>query len=436
MTAMKQSAQPAFFIHRPPIGEKTFDHFRLGAQAPVIEALIGYPSWSPAKLGKPFPAPIDQIFHKSFFFGLEKRELSKTTVRLFNDKIERLHRRGLAPEWLPQPRFETVDFPHLVVLALAKGAAATIDLADIAEEIPKFFRWIEDAVEVAVQTIQEDHGVDVPEKTSSLLIAAMTITGLIRHRESAFFQIIQKEEVNSDPAVQFLFDWTVDGIGEQNLKRAAERALNRYGLLDEEGFHAAGFLHPALLKEAMEAWDEIVKLAFGNKESKEPEPTLTPAQVEERAPARHPIILPEAVGAPSRSAPPATPEGVVLASRAVKEVRRERRIAEDRLADGLALLGEYRRMRLGEISLEEYFEAVRSRHFDDSPCFANGGSLKAFADDYSVMVGGVRHILDRHLKWGKGNNAYSAIRIYYAWDAANGRVIVGSAPRHLPISSY
>lgn len=90
-------------------------------------------------------------------------------------------------------------------------------------------------------------------------------------------------------------------------------------------------------------------------------------------------------------------------------------------------------MRLGEIGQEKYFEAVRSKHFNDSSCFAEASSLRAFIDDYSVTEGGVRYTLDRHLIWGKGNNVYSAMRIYYAWDADNARVVVGSAPRHLPI---
>ena len=65
-----------------------------------------------------------------------------------------------------------------------------------------------------------------------------------------------------------------------------------------------------------------------------------------------------------------------------------------------------------------------------------GQPLRAFADYYTVAEDGVRYALERHLKWGKGNNAYTAIRIYYAWDAVNERVIVGSAPRHLPIWSH
>ncbi len=73
-----------------------------------------------------------------------------------------------------------------------------------------------------------------------------------------------------------------------------------------------------------------------------------------------------------------TPEGVVLTGRAIREIRRERRYAEDRLADALKVLGLYRSMRTGDISFEAYRDAVRQEHFEDAPCFADSGSLKSF----------------------------------------------------------
>jgi hypothetical protein len=53
-----------------------------------------------------------------------------------------------------------------------------------------------------------------------------------------------------------------------------------------------------------------------------------------------------------------------------------------------------------------------------------------------VTAGRKTFILDRHLKWGRGNNAISAIRIYFTWDAENQNVLVGSASRHLPIAGW
>ena len=90
-------------------------------------------------------------------------------------------------------------------------------------------------------------------------------------------------------------------------------------------------------------------------------------------------------------------------------------------------------MRIGDISMEAYRDAVRQVYFADGLCFADQGSLKAFGQDYYAVAAGRKYVLDRHLEWGRGNNVISAIRVYYAWDSENPRIIARSAPRHLPI---
>jgi len=438
---MNPLLRPDFTLSRMRAEDAISDLHRL-ASRDAPDAVFGYyPPWSPAKLGQPFPKPIDQIFHKNLFYGLQQSDPSKTTVRLLNEKITRLRQRGIAPEWLPPARFEPSDLAHLLVLALANGAAAALDLADIAEGIPKFFRWIDDAINVAIEITDSDDSVEFKPKSIALFVAAAKLVGLLPNRRGMFFSMIENPELNDEPEVQFLFEWVIDGIGEQNLCRAAERCWKKYGTNYEEGIYALHFLDPRIFREAEERFDEIWKEVEAKIEAERANGIQLADHLESSSaarpylPAKEISLRKEPTALPSRRGSEAFP-GVVLTARALKEINRERWIAEDRLADGLALLGQYRRMRLGEISHEAYHHAVRSERFIDAPCFADPGSLRAFADYYTVAEDGVRYALERHLKWGKGNNAYTAIRIYYAWDAVNERVIVGSAPRHLPIWSH
>jgi hypothetical protein len=194
------------------------------------------------------------------------------------------------------------------------------------------------------------------------------------------------------------------------------------------------FLHPELkrvIDEAKAAQNATVKKTsavetFNKAEASVPKSTL----IEDRS---SPPRVEAATVASTMWVPPEAPYGVVLTRRVTREIRRERRYAEDRLTDGLKVLGLYRSMRLGRISYQDYLDAASQEHFEDALCFADSGSLKAFEDDYSVVEDSRKYVLDRHLKWGKGNDAISAIRIYYAWDQHTKQVIVGSAPRHLPI---
>ena len=404
-----------------------------------------YPPWSPAKLGQPFPAPVNQICHKSLFYGLQQRDPSKTTVRQLNEKIGRLRQRGVAPEWLPAGNFEPRDIAHLVVLAFANGAAAALDLADMAGGIPKFFRWVDDAVDFACDFTDNDDIIEVKFKPVALFIAAANLVGLLPNRRGCFFYLIESPSLNDEPDVKFLFEWIIDGIGEQNLCRAAERCWEKCGTKHDEGIHAFRFLNPRIykiLREAEEEFDEIWKEVVAEIEAERAvkgnelaDHVAKALAAQPYSPAKESLLPKRPPPLPSWLAAEAFP-GVVISSRAAREIKRERWLAEDRLVDGLKLLSQYRRMRLGEISHGAYHDALKSQHFIDAPCFADPSSLKAFADDYTVTEGDVRYSLDRHLKWGKGNNAYSAIRIYYAWDVANERVIVGSTPRHLPIWSH
>ena len=130
---------------------------------------------------------------------------------------------------------------------------------------------------------------------------------------------------------------------------------------------------------------------------------------------------------------PVTPDHVVLTKRAERELRATRSYSSERLETAFQCLSDYRALKRGEITLAVYNERLAIARFADHRCFADSGSLKAFASDYSVVHDGVKYMLDRHLKWGRGTNPTTAIRVYYTFDAEKDLIIVGSAPRHLPV---
>lgn len=375
------------------------------------------------------------LFPRAYFDSVRAAPPSPTIMRRFNEKVARLRKRGLAPEWMPNQKFSPADVPHLLALALSQGAWGGLDLADVMSDMPKLLTKLRDAVFNAGDSMEKAEG-DPGVFKALISMAALTMIGLAPVGYSPFFFLIQNPVTNNQESVVFLFNWISEGLGEQTIKREAERAMRRSDADRDNANAAFHFLHPQfnrVLEELETVWEAGVGEAFSEEAfGKEDRVDVLAGPIVEDRSLSPPMSEPLAA-APAKWAPPAAPDGVVLTGRAIREIRRERRYAEDRLAHGLKVLGLYRSMRTGHISIEAYRDAVRQEHFEDAPCFADSGSLKAFDDDYSVVEGGRKYVLDRHLKWGKGNNVISAVRIYYAWDDDSQKVIVGSALRHLPI---
>jgi hypothetical protein len=420
---------------------KSDNPFDFGAIKPPSATAEAIPAWSPSRPEAPVPKPLDTLFPRAYFDSVRVAPPSPTIMRHFNEKVARLRKRGLAPEWMPNQKFSSADMPHLLALAFSQGAWGGLDLADVMSDMPKLLTKLGDAVFSAGDIMKKAEG-DPGAVKAIVLVAAATMIGLLPLGYSPFFTLIQDPATNNQESVVFLFNWISEGLGEQAIKREALRAMRRSDADRDNAGAAVHFLYPQLdhvIEEADARWEAIVNEVFAI-EALNLNKTVG-ANVPANAPIedQHPMLpakFEAPTVAPTKWAPPEAPDGVVLTGRAIREIRRERRYSEDRLADGLKVLGLYRSMRTGHISFDAYRDAVRQERFEDSPCFADSGSLKTFDNDYSVIAGGRRYVLDRHLKWGKGNNVISAIRIYYAWDEDSQQVIVGSAPRHLPIWAH
>lgn len=416
----------------------TDNPFDFSAVMPPSAPTGSITSWWPSAPEAPVPRSLDMLFPCAYFDSVRTAPPSLTMMRRFNEKVARLRKRGLAPEWMPNQKFSPADMPHLLALAFSQGASGGLDLADVMSDMPKLLTKLGQAAINAGDTMEKAEG-DAGILKAIVLVAATTMMGVHHLPYSPFFFLIQSPATNNHESVVFLFNWISEGLGEQTIQREALRASRRSDADPDNASDALHFLYPQLnrvLEEAEASWQAIVKQAFAVEASNKADGVDVSANALIEGHSPLPPALEARAITSAKWVPPVTPDGVILSGRAIREIRRERRYAQDRLVDGLKVLGLYRSMRLGHISFEDYRAAVRLEHFEDAPCFADSGSLKAFGTDYSVIEGSRKYVLDRHLKWGKGNNAVSAVRIYYAWDEGARRVIVGSAPRHLPIWAH
>jgi hypothetical protein len=103
------------------------------------------------------------------------------------------------------------------------------------------------------------------------------------------------------------------------------------------------------------------------------------------------------------------------------------------VCDCLALLaGQYRDMKLGKFSRAAFDEScVRL-----GVTLTQSGDFSAsrYANEYTVTYGKTRRVLDLHLKRGTSRDAAKCLRLYFFWDPAGERVVVGHLPGHLTTS--
>jgi len=97
------------------------------------------------------------------------------------------------------------------------------------------------------------------------------------------------------------------------------------------------------------------------------------------------------------------------------------------LCDGIYYLNGYARYRLGEISDDELALYGEVNGWEASWC--GKGALRVCPDDYNVLHNGNKYTLDLHIK--SGIKAQQLIRIYFCWDAAMKKILIGSMPEHL-----
>jgi len=77
---------------------------------------------------------------------------------------------------------------------------------------------------------------------------------------------------------------------------------------------------------------------------------------------------------------------------------------------------------------EAYEKALQELQLEESP---TGDGIKYAADQYSVVYGGARRPLDRHLKGSNSRDRRYGFRLYFFWDEEGEVVVVGWLPSHL-----
>lgn len=104
------------------------------------------------------------------------------------------------------------------------------------------------------------------------------------------------------------------------------------------------------------------------------------------------------------------------------------RLVQDSL---LLLANEYRNMRLGALSRDEFETAARTLGTQVSPT-GDVTRLMQYRAEYEVeWPRGRNALLDMHLKKGAGRESRNCLRIYFLWDAESEQVIVGQLTEHL-----
>ena len=76
-------------------------------------------------------------------------------------------------------------------------------------------------------------------------------------------------------------------------------------------------------------------------------------------------------------------------------------------------------------------EKLAQLGMEDTPCFVDKTEAKR-TSGYSVNYEGETVILADHIKYGNGYNNSNQLRIYYFWDDAKKKFVIGKMPSHLP----
>lgn len=99
----------------------------------------------------------------------------------------------------------------------------------------------------------------------------------------------------------------------------------------------------------------------------------------------------------------------------------------------LILLAEdYYDYRKGRIGRDEFSRRCGMVDTGLSECgFGTASDILEQGEEYYIMYGGRRRLLDRHLKKGVSRNPLYCLRIYFFWDEKTSHVVIGSLPGHL-----
>ncbi|MBR2304960.1 MAG: hypothetical protein IJ871_07455 [Ruminococcus sp.] len=119
---------------------------------------------------------------------------------------------------------------------------------------------------------------------------------------------------------------------------------------------------------------------------------------------------------------------LIISSRAQSEMRKYSGALDiASLCDGLVFLAAYARYRRQEITEETLSLYAQRNNWDIQGCGKE--AMKLHKTDYFLTFGGKQYLLDQHIK--HGIKSEELIRIYFCWDEAERKVLIGSMPGHL-----
>ena len=126
---------------------------------------------------------------------------------------------------------------------------------------------------------------------------------------------------------------------------------------------------------------------------------------------------------------------IYLHSRAIKSLKNAEFEDVKLVYQAVQLLGEsYYGRRMGFISEEQYQEELQSLKLGDEKA-TTLSSAGEQGQEYYVVIGEKRHLLERHLTYGVSRDKRYCMRIYYYWDDDRNQVVIGDMPAHLNIRS-
>jgi hypothetical protein len=121
----------------------------------------------------------------------------------------------------------------------------------------------------------------------------------------------------------------------------------------------------------------------------------------------------------------------VILPRALQGAKKSHYETPETVYTALELLaGPYRDMRMGAMSHAQFIEALGASEMQLEGSVAPSVAGEQ-GDAYFVSWHGRRRFLELHLRKGGGRDERYCLRIYFFWDDAAQKVIVGWLPSHL-----
>ncbi len=97
------------------------------------------------------------------------------------------------------------------------------------------------------------------------------------------------------------------------------------------------------------------------------------------------------------------------------------------LCDALYYLNAYAEYRLGNI--DEFTYSLYAQSYNWEISSSGKEAMKMYKQDYTAYIDGKPYLLDMHIRYGVSSRAL--IRVYFCWDEAMKKVVVGYMPGHL-----